>query len=578
MTAGLWATSPIAFGFVLAGLAVLARRAVPPVRERFRCHWSEALALATPLAALLVLRGRIAGSWWSGDDPCWLLGVAKSRLADVFWRPEVWRPLSGSFFTPWLPLSLGIDWRLFGPDSSAFFAHQLAAYSVFVVAFYLLARSFLSPLAAATAAVLTVLSSPSLALVGDLSSRHYVEGAIWALAAAALFVCAARRDRWEPAAAGGLAMLLAASAKEVFVPLVALLPFLPVGSPRRRLRHAIPYFGAVLLYGLWRLYMVGSANLWSGYLEAAAPQASPLAAALRRFGIDAGWAPWVVAGGLLVALVAARRRLGPRWPLAALLAAVLLIPLFPVWSRLAPRHLFLPALAVALVVGRGVERAGRAGVWGRVLIPLLLVLLGAGLLASSSTWRSKPERSARYRAEGAFILDSEQDGTLVTSLAHTHFLGCLTELRETVLGRAGGPRFCADLSLCPEAPGSSSLWRLQGGEIRPMTPAPAPARGVDAPLEARFDYDGERGRVRWALGPYDDEEGSYRIHLVFGAEGRSLGPPIAVPARGEVPMTLRDPLRLRAAFRSREGWQASSPVITVDPRPAERSSRAGRGR
>jgi hypothetical protein len=53
--------------------------------------------------------------------------------------------------------------------------------------------------------------------------------------------------------------LLAASAKEVYVPLIFVVLFLPEGGWKKRLKFASPMLTVVVLYSVWRFWMLGTA-------------------------------------------------------------------------------------------------------------------------------------------------------------------------------------------------------------------------------------------------------------------------------------------------------------------------------
>lgn len=93
-------------------------------------------------------------------------------------------------------------------------------------------------------------------------TRHYLEGLLAALCASALFVLSVRRPPGPAATmlavAGATLLLLATTAKEIYVPLVILLAFLPESSWRRRLRALAPFAAVAVIYTLWRFWMLGA--------------------------------------------------------------------------------------------------------------------------------------------------------------------------------------------------------------------------------------------------------------------------------------------------------------------------------
>jgi hypothetical protein len=534
-----------------AAAALLALALVPTLAGR--TAW--ALAVAAPLLCFAALNAQALGSWWVHDDPC-LLAAAGRGIGPHFWHPETWRALSGSVLMPWTVLSLGTDAALFGLAPAAFYAHQLLAFALLLAGLAALLRAAgLAPWTSALAASLFAVSTPACAVAQQLMNRHYLEGTIFFLGALALYARAVRARRSGPAVAGAVLYLLAAMAKEVFVPLAVLLPLVPAGDLRTRWRCAAPFAAVAALYVPWRLWMLGWANSLSGY--AAKPGGRTMSDVPAVLGLGSGWQVAVAAIVAALALASVLRR-SRRWlSFGAAAVAALALPLAPVAGELAPRHFLLPALGAAVVVGAALER-GRP--MARAALGLALLVFALHALAGSAFWRRHGEAVERHRAEGAFVLASADGGVLLSRLDDPKYLACVRELRT----EAAGPGFCGDVCYCAGAFPETPFWHDAGGRIAAVaTPSEAPTCAVERELSAELRYDRARGRLAWRLGPYAD--GRYELLLVTGGAVPEVSAPVPIAAAGEAPLALAAPLRAVVAYRSPERWRTYSPVLALDP-------------
>jgi len=406
----------------------------------------ERRALAAAAAALLLLVAAITapllGTGFFGDDPGHLHAVALHAPWEFLVSPRATADLGGPFFTPLLGVSLAVDWRLFGLDPCGYGVHGALALWALGLAVLALLRTLGAPAAPAALGAAAVIANPAtVAVAAWFSTRHYLEGAVWAVLACTCAVLAARRRRLAPLAAAAGLGLAALLSKEIFVPLPALcLPLLP-GLPRRWRRLLGGAAAAVIAaYALLRLALAGGVAGYHGIAELSA------AGAARAIGSSAGalfgalfWpagrpapAAAVAAGGVLLAAcgVAAwrRARLAGVGALALVLAAALapvsLVLLFQggaaISGELAGGRLAFP-LALALTVAAGALAAAPPAAAG---VPaarpraagLLLVLLAAtlpGSVATVSAWRAA---RARAGAELDLVRARWRDSALVVSV------------------------------------------------------------------------------------------------------------------------------------------------------------------
>lgn len=552
-------TSTAELAFAAAALPLLVLALVPGLGRRT----AGALALASPLALFLALNARALGSWWIHDDPCLLAAAAGGGIGPHFWHPETWRALSGTVLMPWTILSLGLDAALFGLEPAPLYAHQLLSFTVLLAFVHGVLRGRLSPWSSALATSLFAVSAPAFAVAQQLMNRHYLEGTILFLGALALYWRAVRTHRPALAVAGAGLYLLSVTAKEVFVPLVVLLPWLPVGDWRARWRQLAPFAAAAALYVPWRLYMLGPSNSFSGYAARPGAGLGEILSVPAIVGLADGWqlalAAAVAALAVLAVLRRARHWLGPLVAAGVALA----LPLVPVAGELGPRHFLLPALGAGVVVAAALEPWLRQRPVARAAAGLALLVFAFQTLAASPIWRRHGEAMTRHRAEGTFVLDAAAEGVLLSRLDDPNYLACVAELRRDAAGTGAGPGFCGDACYCAaELPGAA-FRRVAGEAIESVEPPLDAACAVERELAVEMRYDAPRGRLGWRFGPHAG--GLYELLMVTGDEPPEISAPVPITAAGEAPLTLREPFRAVVGYRSPERWRTFSPVLALDP-------------
>ena len=511
--------------------------------------------LATPLALTLLLALPARDDGWLYDDPCLLVSILRHGSMAHFVDPAVWRPLSGNVLMPWTLLSFDLDLTLFGPQPSAFYLHHLISFGLLLTLLSTVLRRRLPPLPTALALTAFTGSAAAVGVLWRLMNRHYLEGTVLAACALVLYHRSLEEERDGPACWGAGLFLLATTAKEIFVPLVVLLPLWPIANLHRRLRSTVPYALVAGLYGLWRLYLLGPSNSLSGY---ATPGQGTLESMPRILGLGHPLQLILVAGLLLFAVTGIRR-----WGLVVpATAAVLVAPLVPVVDRLEPRHFFVPSLVLALALAYAARHLSQRHPMRVLALGLGLVLFTLNALYQTPVWQNRPTALDIYNAEGSFVLDSPERGVLLTTLEDTAYLGCMAELRQITQGDAG-PGYCGDPCYCAGILGGIETFERRGASIVEVEPPPLCA--IEQALEVELSYEPLVGRLSWRLGPYSSTEGQYFILLLapYGDPGVSV--PFPLPPDGETPFTLERPLRSILSFESHEGWRTYSPPLTIEP-------------
>ncbi len=572
----------------------------------------NAAVLGAYLALVLALYGNaLQGSWCCDDTQ-----ILRHAWSHAPWRyfadPRAWQDLIAYSLTPWLSLSYRIDLALFGAAPAAFYAHQLLAIACCAWMLHLLLREDTGDAAAAAAGVMFVVGVPVAQATRLLMVRHYVEG----LFALLLVLWLVRRQslhplRWRPWAIG-LAFAVAASAKEVYLPLGLAAWLAASGDWRRRTAASWPVLVVMLLYVPWRVVMLG--DLVGGYTPVSDPGALPDAEAAAtafaglpallwsRPGAALAILALLVAGGWQVmsaprpALPAAPRggmskvakphllmTKAARWrgpALHVLVAVLLALPLLPLVQQPGlvkgnERYLFAPwaALCLALAAWLGALRRHPAAALRIVAAVLVLALLATSGSVSRRALRQIETMHAVHRAHFDVLTSTDGGQGLLASPDVMAWFNAGALALRPYLGRStAAPRLISDeLPLSELSGGGLVLWQWDPGSRR-LVDAKTSAQErlqrwrqhVQAmPLEVRIEWDGVRGVLQWQM---RGAQGS-RWRLV------SAEPTVVVPGeRGALRYSQHLPACLRIRQDAPDGRIAYSPWLRLDMPRGARSS------
>lgn len=338
--------------------------------------------------------------WWTYDDPYLLASVVFDSFSGLFFDPDVYQSVSIFSFIPLFFLSFKIDYALFGFEPFWFYLHQVTGIFLVSLGVYVLGRR-MDRRAALLGASLFLFSGPALAAGHILMLRHYLEGAVFSLAAVICIVYSGsnRRGLW----AGALLYFMACLCKEVYLPLVIAVPFLLTGSWNERARKTLPFIFMLFLYTVWRFLMLPGAGVgpdmgpeglrgyWPGWAVFAAGMDSILAAIWFMDQAHPLYTLFLVLmfvfAGLLVFL-------GARGGSKGLFAGLILMSLacaatiLPRWTSISPENFLslrlsfhlavMLALAFVFVLSKAMNDKGRLNKAAFVFLALL-VALGAFL-------------------------------------------------------------------------------------------------------------------------------------------------------------------------------------------------------
>jgi hypothetical protein len=196
-------------------------------------------------------------SGWLFDDLQILKHAVEYHPWEYFFVPQIWQELSVSNLTPWVTLSFDMDLSLFGSEPRFFYVHHLFSLWLSLVMLYTVLRMWVPRSYAFCGSLLFFVSAPIVLSAEFLCLRHYVEGSVLILLSLFLFIIALRRKNFHLSYLSAISYFFSMTAKEIYVPFVLVILFLPEGKWSSRVKYTTPHFIALLFYIVWRSWMLG---------------------------------------------------------------------------------------------------------------------------------------------------------------------------------------------------------------------------------------------------------------------------------------------------------------------------------
>lgn len=512
--------------------------------------------------------------FWRADDGAHLKFAVDYSPWQYFFDPVVTKGQSGANLTPWNVFFYDVNLTLFEFSPRWHYAHQLLALMGTAVALYLVLKQWLPMAQSLVGACAFLLGKPTVYVAQHLMTGHYVEGLLFSLLAILAWNQAVRTGSKLSLTIAAFLYLVAASCKEVYVPLPLVLIALPIGTLRRRLGLIWPFVLVTILYAGWRFKVLGS--LVGGY-DAGTGGLNP-SDLLSQFASI----PRLLAGegligtcGLLIFLAtllhsAAKRRLDIL--LITTMAAVLLLPLVPLIAfpgiHSPDRYLFAIWAALSAAIAAILPRQDRphaAIAIGFVLLTIMGIgaireeaRLSPGLYRDDTLYRFAlnldPSR------QGIFVPGDDGYWSLVLSAirhAHSKFNSRAETLPVSI---AGDSPISLAMFTSSDLEGKR-FYRYQDGsmqvadihELRQIAMARS-RNGGEKPLNVAIRY--KDGAIHWNFGPYP---GRYMFAVV------GVGT-VRLPRTGSYPWEPDQLFRVRTCYESDHEWIRCSPWLAMNPR------------
>ena len=554
-------------------------------RRVIRRHENSGALIVLALAALALHHGALNG-FWRFDDGAHLLFAATYAPWQYFLQPSITILQSYANVAPYNAFFYDVNLALFGMVPRWHYAHQIALLGAVAFATYRLIRLWQEPLIALLAAVLFLTGLPTLYVAQQLMTGHYATGLLFTVLSLHCYTLCVRDGSLRLNLLGAAFYLLATTCKEVFVPLVLLLPFLPVGSLQIRLRAALPYVAVAVAYTAWRYAILG--RLVGGYVAVDISPVEQIRQLLTIPLLLAGWTKAddvvsflerrsglnlaVFAGVTLLGFLAAwRSRLS--WMLIFASLALLVLPLVPLTRfpglNAADRYLFLVWWACAVLLAVFVSSFRKHGVEVPLRLACFAALTGLTLYAQ----RAEHERISPQLAmqdglyQAALHLDNHTALLLPPDRSYykTVLDGARQATRQLVNKSLEPAKLIVDsAALCAFAKAGNTILAYEESCncMRDVTQNREESLGKlnsfadhavsGQPLNAALFLDHQL--LSWKFGPYED--GVYSVLLD--------GTLTKVPASGSISYASKLPLRFTIRHDAKDGIIAISPPLEFE--------------
>lgn len=230
------------------------------------------LASGCLLTVFLLLNLRTLG-WPFGivDAPILIAQAILFSPIEYFTTASAYDFLSYNNFTPLITLSWDIDYTLFDLNEEGYRAHQLVSLVILLALLFRVLLLTTRSVLVATLFTFGIMNLPATYSVLDVMvNRHYIEGMIFAVLSYLAFRHFDRSGRWRWLAASVVCYGVAATAKEVYLPLPGILFFLSSGSLIKRIYTIVPYALVLAAYLALRFHIIGGSGGYTGAADTTA--------------------------------------------------------------------------------------------------------------------------------------------------------------------------------------------------------------------------------------------------------------------------------------------------------------------
>lgn len=190
---------------------------------------------------------------WRFDDGLHLYFAATYSPWEYFFIPEIIRQQSWANFTPFNALFYDLGLPLFGLNPIGHYAHMLLVLWLIAIATYFLLRLWFTALTALLSASLFITMPTTGVIAQMLMTGHYAYGLLFSVLMFFCFVKGLQKNDIRFTLSAALFYALACWSKELYVPLIAVLLFLPVDDWKKRFFHLRPFILVAIVYTIYRV-------------------------------------------------------------------------------------------------------------------------------------------------------------------------------------------------------------------------------------------------------------------------------------------------------------------------------------
>ena len=148
-----------------------------------------------------------------------------------------------------------MDYQIFGVNSLGFWIHHLISMTIMILLIFRVLLMFnVAPAFAFVFSWATSVTPGALEVATLMQDRHYIEGLIFCLLSVLCVIKYNQKKYYIWLIFSAFFYLMAATAKEIYVPLPGVIFFMLEGSWRSRLYSIAPYAIVTAAYIVWRVW------------------------------------------------------------------------------------------------------------------------------------------------------------------------------------------------------------------------------------------------------------------------------------------------------------------------------------
>lgn len=511
----------------------------------------------------------VLSAGWRFDDGAHLEFAMTYSPWQYFFMPEITRLQSGANLTPWNAFFYDINLSIFGLNPGGFYFHQLIILWLISTVTYFFLKLWLDWSWAILGATLFLMGAPTVHVANQIMAGHYTTGLLFTVIALYIYTRAVRDQNRSLALLSALFYLLAVTCKETYVPLIAILPFIPVGTIKERISYALPTLCIVIVYLVWRIQVLG--RLYGGYNLSGTYDFYQIIETLGHipfflFGSHLIAKFLLVVMTILIVYTLYHRQMNAI--LVLIVTGLLLFPLIPLVSYpgiTAPdRYLFLIWWGISLLIACTLSTQNifrnKYWVWG-----IALVLIGNSLNHVNEEQKNVANSALETEKSYSFILNSQADQVYVSPTFDYYYgavLPSIVAAQDKMV-----PENPARAQVIPDVEQlaaidltNTSVWSYDNHcqcvkDITTTVPLLVTAyqnKLIQRPLSVRLSL--VDLKAEWHLGPYS--EGEYTI--MINNQGF-----FTLPSTG-MHSYPRNTLTGYILYKSPEGWITKSEVFQLD--------------
>ena len=515
-----------------------------------------------------LLYGNSLSGYWRYDDSAILKHAIQYSPWQYFAVPEILNRLEMFNMNPLLTATYDVDFQLGGLNPRFFYTHHLMALWLASMATAMLLRQWTEPVWAWLGGALFLLGSPLAVIAQQLMCRHYIEG-LWFVSLTIFFYRQAiSRNRLGYSFLSALSYFFAVSAKEIYVPVVFLLPLIAEGDYKRQVRGFWPLLLVALLYVPWRYYMLGSFLGGMG-LPVDYGKALTLPYSMWEYLFGPFRLPAVCVFTFLLIRGLGRKLWNPVLAVFGIIA--LFAPLVPIASLVSDVDRFYVGIwwAVCLVIMIGLAEFSRhSRTTFRVALVLFAVFSTGAFIKNRQTQQRWSSVHREFDVQGRFLwsIDPQNVVILSSSVARNYwYVEDLFWLKKYVSKTALPPQICIDeIEIESALQTKKPIWQYRSGEgLMKRSEEEAQLkisewkkRLTPRPLSIFLRYDPRLRLMEWQAGPY--EQGRY-LFLT------STGGLWELPRSGRLHSSSLNDFDLYLRYDSPEGWVTYSDKLRFVP-------------